>query len=126
MEIDDIARVCHEANRALCEINWDHSQSPWEIAPQWQKESAVNGVRFHLANPDATPEQSHENWMKEKIQDGWVYGERKNATAKTHPCLRPYNELPEDQQMKDHMFRAIVHTLKPFLVKTQPEDGSAT
>lgn len=125
MDIEDIARICHEANRTLCELHEDFSQSPWAIAPAWQRESCVNGVRFHLANPSATPEQSHENWLKEKVQDGWVYAEQKNAAAKTHPCIRPYNELPTQQQMKDHLFRSIVHTLKPFLTEKTISEGEA-
>jgi hypothetical protein len=42
----DIARVCHEVNRAYCTSLGDESQLPWDSAPQWQKDSAINGVRF--------------------------------------------------------------------------------
>lgn len=39
----------------------------------------------------------------------------KDTKAKTHPCLRPFNELPPHQQAKDHLFRGIVHSLRPFI-----------
>ena len=70
MHTSEIARVCHEVNRAYCEALGDMSQQPWELAPDWQKESAVLGVKLHTNNPDAGPEASHESWMAQKIEDG--------------------------------------------------------
>ena len=62
--------------------------------------------------PDATPADSHANWMAEKIADGWTYGEVKDADAKTHPCMVPYDQLPEFEKKKDALFLAIVGALK--------------
>jgi len=108
-----IARVAHEANRAWCEANGDMSQSSWDYAPDWQQESAVNGVKFHIMNPDAGDSASHDNWMAEKIAAGWVYGYEKDpeATPPTHPCIVPFDQLPKVQQIKDAIFRAIVHAV---------------
>jgi hypothetical protein len=106
-----IARVCHEVNRAYCQALGDNSQLPWEKAPQWAKESAVNGVIMHQAYPDAGPEASHESWMEEKTANGWKYGPVKDADKKEHPCLVPFGQLPVEQQAKDYIFRAIVHAL---------------
>jgi hypothetical protein len=108
----DIARICHEANRIYCQSIGDNSQLQWGDAPDWQKTSAINGVKFHIANPDAGDSASHDNWMKEKLEQGWVYGEVKDAEKKTHHCIRPFNELPIEQQKKDALFRSIVHALK--------------
>lgn len=115
MNVKNVAQVCHEANESLCVTQGDFSQKSWDEAPEWQKTSAINGVNFHLDNPDATPENSHENWLKDKEADGWKYGEVKDVEKKEHPCFRPYNELPKEQQAKDHLFRAIVHALAPFV-----------
>lgn len=109
--LDAIARVCHEANRAFCRTIGDNSQETWDVAPDWQKTSAINGVRFHLM-ADHGPQESHENWMKEKLADGWKYGEVKDAEAKTHPCLVPFRKLQLGQAMKDIIFRNIVHSFK--------------
>jgi hypothetical protein len=38
--IDQVARVCHEANRAYCQTLGDNSQPAWDDAPEWQKDSA--------------------------------------------------------------------------------------
>lgn len=104
----DIAQICHEANRAYCMTLGDNSQPAWEDAPEWQKQSAMNGVNFHLDNPDASPEQSHENWLAEKSRDGWRYGQEKDVEKKAHPCFMPYFQLPVEQRRKDAIFAAIV------------------
>lgn len=111
-EIEAIARVAHEVNKSYCEALGDSTQPDWENVPQWQHESARAGVEFHIANPDAGPEASHESWLAQKKADGWVYGDTKDPEAKTHPCFRPFNELPKEQQAKDFLFRQVVHSLK--------------
>lgn len=111
---EQVAKICHEANKAYCESNGDFSQVSWEEAPEWQRRSAIDGVAFHIANPGAGPEASHENWMKDKLEAGWKYGEIKNAVLKEHPCLVPFSMLPKEQQFKDILFRTIVHASIAF------------
>ncbi|HEY0426706.1 MAG TPA: RyR domain-containing protein [Pyrinomonadaceae bacterium] len=117
MKIEDAARVCHEANRSLCFTQGDFSQKSWEEAEDWQRQSAVDGVKFTLENPDAPASVQHEAWMREKIDDGWVYGESKDAEKKTHPCIVPYDELPPEQQAKDYLFKGIINGLANFIEK---------
>lgn len=112
MKREAIARVAHEINRAYCQSLGDDTQDGWDDSPEWQKESALAGVDMHLANPDATPEQSHESWLEKKAAEGWKYGETKDVEAKEHPCFLPYAELPAEQKAKDYLFRAVVHALK--------------
>lgn len=106
-----IAMACHEVNRAYCQALGDLSQPAWADAPGWQRDSAMLGVELHAGNPDAGPQASHESWMAQKVADGWVYGEVKDPESKTHPCLVPFDELPADQQAKDFIFRAVVHSM---------------
>lgn len=105
----NIAKLCHEANREYCKMIGDNSQPSWEDAPEWQKKSAINGVKFHFDNPDAPASASHDSWLKEKQADGWRYAEVKNADKKEHPCFVPYDKLPIQQQLKDYIFRSMVH-----------------
>ena len=109
--VEAIARVAHEVNRAYCAALGDLTQLRWEDAPSWQRELAVKGIQFALANPNATPEQQHESWMKTKEEDGWIWGEKKDPERKTHPCMLPYESLPIEQRVKDHLFRAVVSSL---------------
>lgn len=107
-----IAKVCHQANKAWCESQGDLSQPDWADAPEWQTQSAIAGVVFRIGNPDAGPDAMHNSWSAEKVADGWVYGEVKDAEKKTHPCLVPFDQLPEFQQKKDRLFSVIVDALK--------------
>jgi len=111
MTDEDIARVAHEANRAYCAAIGDDSQLPWESAPDWQKASALDGVRFHRQNPTAGDAASHDNWRRQKEADGWVYGETKDPERKTHPCMVSFLDLPTEQQLKDRLFRSVVRAL---------------
>lgn len=111
MTPDKIAQVAHEVNRAYCQSLGDDSQQKWGDAPQWQRDSAINGVNFHLSNPSAGPDHSHNCWMEEKRAAGWKYGPVKNPEAKEHPCFVAYDELPPEQKAKDFLFRGVVHAL---------------
>jgi RyR domain len=111
MKPTEIARVAHEVNRAYCQALGDTSQLAWEEAPEWQRASAINGVHFHLVNPDAGPDVSHNAWLEEKRAAGWKYGPVKNPEAKEHPCFVPYDQLPVEQQAKDFLFRGVVRAL---------------
>ena len=111
MRVEDIARVVHEANRAYCETLGDTSQLPWDAAAGWQRESAIAGIRAVADGLATSAEEQHEAWCTIKVREGWVYGTTKDPVAKTHPCLVPYDKLPLAQQVKDHLFRAIVTTL---------------
>jgi hypothetical protein len=110
-KILSIAKVCYQANKAWCEANGDNSQKDWDDAEQWQRDSAINGVKFKIDNPNAGEDAQHNAWMKEKVDAGWIYGETKDAEKKTHPCIVAFNKLPEFQQKKDALFCAIVEAL---------------
>lgn len=71
-EVVELARKCHEINKRWCELHGDTSQVSWEDAPQWQRDSCVDGVQFRLENPGAPVSASHDNWLKHKRLDGWV------------------------------------------------------
>ena len=111
MTPEQIARVAHEANRAYCQALGDNSQLAWEDAPQWQRDSAMLGVKLHTENPNAGAQASHESWMAQKLAEGWEYGPTKDPEAKRHPCIVPFDALPVEQQAKDYLFRGVVHAL---------------
>jgi RyR domain len=110
-ETTTVAKMCHAANKTWCELHGDFSQPAWDDAPDWQKNSAIQGVEFHRANPAAGDSASHDNWMALKVAEGWVYGDVKDPEAKTHPCIVPFDALPHMQRKKDAIFRAMVHAL---------------
>lgn len=46
-------------------------------------------------------ENVHEVWAQSRIAEGWTYGPQRDDTKKEHPCLVPYNELPEIEKEYD-------------------------
>lgn len=110
-----IARVCHEANRAL-QIEQDDPTI--SVSPEWDdldvetQDSAIDGVEAIVAGRVTSPQESHENWVQFKVQHGWTLGPVKDEEKKEHPLLIPYDQLPTSQRTKDALYMAIVETLK--------------
>lgn len=106
----DAARLAREVNRAYCAAIGDMTQLTWAHAPRWQQASAIEGVRGILEETITGPGDAHRSWCAQKRADGWVWGPVKDADARTHPCMVPFDQLPLEQQVKDHLFVATVQT----------------
>ena len=52
----------------------------------------------------------HEVWAQTRIQQGWTYGPERNDALRHHPCLVPYEELPESEKEYDR--NTSIETLK--------------
>jgi ryanodine receptor 2 len=55
----------------------------------------------------------HEIWAETRMAQGWTYGPERNDAEKKHPCLVPYDELPEDEKVYDR--NTSIETLKLIL-----------
>jgi hypothetical protein len=108
-QIQLVAQICHEANHAYCQSIGDTGSTSWAAASTEQKSSVINGVMFILAEEGRPrdPWESHENWLKAKVAAGWTYGANKDEQAKTHPCIKPWGDLPEEQRRKDVIFLSV-------------------
>ena len=120
LNVEQVAAICHEANRVYCQVLNDHSQLGWNYAPDWQRDSAINGVKFHLDHPNASASASHDSWVDEKVRDGWRRGDVKDPDRKLHPCLVLFDDLSLEQQAKDRLFKGIIDALRP-IIKIQEE-----
>lgn len=43
----------------------------------------------------------HEVWSAGRMKDGWTYGPERNDAKREHPCLVPYEDLPETEKEYD-------------------------
>ena len=59
---------------------------------------------------EAMAKNVHEVWAESRISQGWTYGPERNDVLKHHPCLVPYEELPEVEKAYDR--DTAVGTLK--------------
>jgi hypothetical protein len=57
---------------------------------------------------------THEVWAQQRLADGWRYGARRDDGAKEHPCLVPYDNLPESEKEYDR--KIALETIKTILV----------
>src|SRR5262245_40511394 len=73
----------------------------------------TNTVKLPKALVDLTEclaENAHEIWAQGRVMEGWTLGEARDDAAKKHPCLVPYDQLPESE--KDFDRRMAMQTLK--------------
>lgn len=52
----------------------------------------------------------HEIWAETRIKQGWTYGKERNDNLKMHPCLIPYEDLPDEEKVYDR--NTSISTLK--------------
>ena len=105
-----VAQVCHEANRALQDVQQDPIPSvPWIVEDPEIQASTIEGVR--AVRQGIMPRESHEGWMAARYAQGWVWGPEKDPERKMHPNLVPYVDLPPGQKVKDWLFVAIITAL---------------
>jgi ryanodine receptor 2 len=55
----------------------------------------------------------HEMWATQRLADGWRYGPRRDDARKEHPCLVPYESLPESEKEVDR--QSALGTLKAII-----------
>jgi ryanodine receptor 2 len=58
-------------------------------------------------------EHAHDVWAGQRIADGWSYGAHRDDNSKRHPCLVPYESLPETEKQYDRLM--AMQTLKAIV-----------
>lgn len=107
---EQIAYVCHTANRAVQELLDDACPSAdWEDEDPDIKKISVYEVQMILSG--RTPEETHAEWCDRLFEQGYICGTVKSRTMKTHPCLVPFRDLPLEQKRKVRMIHGIVLAL---------------
>lgn len=109
--IEIVAQIAHAANYTYCQLQKQYEIPKWFDAPEETRVSAREGIQKIIDSPGITPEECHENWMAFKFKQGWAYAPGiRDYEKKTHPCLRPYDQLSYREKLKDVLFFNIVKT----------------
>lgn len=66
-----------------------------------------------LALSEFLAKNTHDIWAKERISQGWTYGNVRNDEKREHPCLIPYEALPDSEKVYDR--NTAMETLKVIL-----------
>ena len=102
------AKVNHEVNVCINRFHGKEARPVWDKLTEDERNKAFVSVQAIIDKPETTPAESHQLWMDSKLADGWRYGPVKDEIKKTHPDLVAYNELPDEEKLKDHLFITIV------------------
>ena len=75
-------------------------------------------------------ENAHEIWAAQRMKDGWQWGPQRDDAARKHPCLVPYDQLPESEKEYDRaavlcVLRAIVALGAKILPPAKPSENTA-
>lgn len=107
MKVEDIARICHEANRTLRGILGEEQKDSWDELTEAQKQGSVEGVKYFLnlwqrgvRQGPLVAELMHANWAISMAKQG----------VTDHPNLVSYSDLPDEQRIKDFLFAGICAT----------------
>ena len=63
----------------------------------------------------------HMRWMRFHYYYNWEWGPKKDFIKRTHPCLKPFEELPREEQLKDLSNVTLAIKDKTFYVKIAKE-----
>jgi hypothetical protein len=69
-------------------------QMGWEMRPKGSPGEMVTEIPEDVIEALAVVE--HEEWMRERLEFGWTYGETKDEKNKVSPYLIPYDDLSEE------------------------------
>jgi ryanodine receptor 2 len=58
-------------------------------------------------------ENAHDLWAAQRLSQGWRYGPQRDDANKLHPCLVPYEQLPDSEKEYDRI--AALGTLNAIL-----------
>ena len=67
----------------------------------------LNALLEHLAG------NAHEVWAAQRMKGGWRWGPQRDDGKKLHPCLVPYEQLPESEKEYDRV--AVLGVLRGIL-----------
>lgn len=114
MDKRDIAQVAHEAIRSYRIAIGGGTMDYWQYIPKEAKDSYIARVEYIFNNPATTAMQSHDAWIKNKLDNGWLWGEVEDEKLRTHPMMVPFSKLTLEHQTEDALFIALVAALLPM------------
>lgn len=114
MTYEEIAKVAYQTYREyLKNTNSTTNLLDWDECPDWEKKSAIIGVRTYINNPEDSIEKNHERWMKERLTNNGVYYTERDKISFDYLPREPipFLQLSKKLQVKDFIFQNVVYAL---------------
>lgn len=106
--IEMIARIAHEAIRALCLESGYPVAEPWDNASPEERAVTLSDVNYHLNNPLVGDAARHNDWLAAMRKDKWKFGQQYSLEDKTDPAMIPYNLVDPAKRNQDRLLRYVV------------------
>lgn len=106
-EIDSFKNAWNDSQNFLVVAN---KQEDFEYEPQPINVDDIELSPELIELGEAIAENAHEIWAKNRKEEGWSWGPKRNDQAKEHPDMIPYSDLSE--QEKDYDRIMAMNTLK--------------
>lgn len=108
----DIAKTCFELVKTIRRLNnEDYIDENFDEISDERKSYLCQHVKEVILNPNISPRTLHNKWKKVRLENGWVYNNKKDVEKKQHPCLVEYEHLNFYQKLKDVVF---IETIKLY------------
>lgn len=118
LDIYDLGRLMHTMRREIALMFPGENISvplPWEECSEADKISSARSALAMLISPDQTAEEEHNRWWRAKEKEDWHWGEVRDNDLKLHPSMRPFDELPLGEKLKDLARIAMVKELRSLV-----------
>jgi hypothetical protein len=89
----------------------DNAPRAWEHASKEKRAGYILAVQGVIDHPDISPEKQHMEWCDSMYAKGWTYGHELSEGNRVHPNLLKYQDLPQEQRIKDWVFLSVVKGL---------------
>ena len=76
------------------DLDFDVCTQETHLSALHQGKMSVEQERHHELGMTMA-KQRHTDWMRDRTESGWRYGVKMSQKDKTHPLLRPWEDLPE-------------------------------
>lgn len=96
----EAAKIVNAFAEAHDDLDFDIETSETRIALPDRTSITLDDER-HLAIATAIAKKRHEDWLRERTDAGWRYGTEFSEEQKTHPLLRPWDQLPDRYRQPD-------------------------
>ena len=113
-----LARLVHAVNHEYCKIIGETHQVPWDELEEKER-TKFEEVFAHLLTHEKydnirSPEGTHNNWLEDKLKNGWQYGTSVSKEERCSTYVLPYNALTAEKKFKSVFVSHLIDALESF------------
>lgn len=108
---EEVEPIVQRFAKAAPDLNFEVETNETKLISKEVGEIPMDAAKHHELCM-ALAKQQHEHWFHDQSEAGWRYGTKYNERQKTHPLMRPWDQLPERFRKPNHK---LPQTLLDFL-----------